>query len=376
MREYIVFVSKDHYNPVGIVRTLGEAGIKPIAVVVKSKPHLVGKSKYVKKTYYVNDTEEGLKLIISKFGNMEEKPFILTGDDVTVMILDKHYDELKDKFFFFNAGESGRVKKYMEKDEICNLALKHGFKIPQTWKVANGEIPEDIKYPIITKAINSFGAEWKDIVFVCNNKDELEDAYKHIKSELILLQQYINKTDEQGFEGFSVNHGKDVFLSVYNKEAYHLPKQYAPVWTNYNVDDPELIQKASAMLEEIGFEGIFEFEFMLGPDNELYFLEINFRNTVNGWETTVAGMPSATLWCKSMLEGSIDKNCYKKIPEGFYTMAECFDYDMRVKTKMLTHKEWMKIYKNANAKLYKGRNDFWPFFSFMWFKLWHSNKKH
>ena len=30
MREYIVFVSRDHYNPVGIVRTLGEEGIRPV----------------------------------------------------------------------------------------------------------------------------------------------------------------------------------------------------------------------------------------------------------------------------------------------------------------------------------------------------------
>ena len=46
-----------------------------------------------------------------------------------------------------------------------------------------------------------------------------------------------------------------------------------------NVDDPEYIRKASAMIKEIGFEGVFEFEFMVGEDNELYFLEINFRNT-------------------------------------------------------------------------------------------------
>ncbi len=45
MSEYIVFVCKDHYNPLGIVRTLGEVRIKPIAVVVKSDPQLVTKSK-------------------------------------------------------------------------------------------------------------------------------------------------------------------------------------------------------------------------------------------------------------------------------------------------------------------------------------------
>ena len=170
MREYIVFVSKDHYNPVGIVRTLGEAGIRPVAVVVKGDLRMVGKSKYVKKTYYVDSTEDGLKLIIDKFANSRtEKSFILTGDDVTVQMLDAHYDELKDFFYFYNAGEAGRIRHYMNKDVLNELAEKVGFKIPKTWRVKTGEIPEDIKYPIMTKAIHSFGKEWKDIVFICNS---------------------------------------------------------------------------------------------------------------------------------------------------------------------------------------------------------------
>ena len=372
MREYIVFVSRDHYNPVGIVRTLGEAGIRPIAVVVKSKPKQVGLSRYIKKVYYVKNSEEGINFIIDKFGNTGEKHFILTGDDVTVQTLDRHYEDLKNSFYFYNAGGVGNVVKYMNKDLLCDLAVKHGFKIPKTWKVNVGEIPSDIEYPIITKAINSFSGEWKNIVFVCNNDNELKDAYSKMKSKKILLQKFVKKIDEQGSEGFSVNKGKDVFFSVWNSEAYHLEGQYAPVWNNKNVDDEDFIKKASAMIAEIGFEGIFEFEFMVGEDNELYFLEINFRNTINGWETTMAGMPGVTLWCKSMLDGKIDKEkCYKKIPDGFYTIAECFDYDVRVKGKLISKKEWKKFYKRANAKLYLGRNDFKPFLSFMIYKLFH-----
>ena len=35
MRNYIVLTSKEHYNPLGIVRTLGEEGIRPIVVAVE-----------------------------------------------------------------------------------------------------------------------------------------------------------------------------------------------------------------------------------------------------------------------------------------------------------------------------------------------------
>ena len=51
MKEYIVLVTKEHYNPLGIVRTLGEAGIHPIVVAVKGDLKFVGQSKYVKEKY-------------------------------------------------------------------------------------------------------------------------------------------------------------------------------------------------------------------------------------------------------------------------------------------------------------------------------------
>ena len=377
MPNYIVFVSKDHYNPLGIVRTLGEAGINPIVVVVKSYPKLVSLSKYVKVKHLVNDPEEGIQLILSKYATSKtEKSFILTGDDVTVATLDAHYDQLKDSFYFYNAGETGRIRTVLNKDYMCKFAEKHGFCVAKTWKVRTGEIPVDIQYPVITKAIHSFGEEWKSIVRICNNDEELKQAFAGIqKSEYVLLQQYLEKDDEQSYDGFSINQGRDVFFTVQNNEVYHIAGQYAPYWKNKNVDDQDFKKKATAMLSEIGFEGIFEFEFLVAKDGKHYFLEVNLRNTVNGWTSTVAGMPLATLWCESMACGKIAESYYKKIPEGFVTMAECFDYDARVKNGLISHKEWMKQYKKVDAKLYKGRNDFIPFLSFMWYKVTKMNKK-
>ena len=46
-REFIVLCG-EHYNPLGIIRSLGEAGIKPIAIVKKNEFQLTSKSKYIK----------------------------------------------------------------------------------------------------------------------------------------------------------------------------------------------------------------------------------------------------------------------------------------------------------------------------------------
>lgn len=369
MREYIVFVSKEHYNPLGIVRTLGESGISPIVVCVKGELEFVGHSKYVKEAYYVDSPEDGLEFIINRFGKSTDcKSFILTGDDVTVALLDRNYDRLKDYFYFYNAGESGRINYYMNKDNMFSLVERHGINIAKTWKIKVGEIPEDIEYPVMTKAINSIGDEWKDIVFICHNEEELQDSFKHIKSKYILVQTYIEKIDEVSFDAFSINKGENIFVVFEAYQEYNIPDKYSPYWKIKNPKNTDIIEKIKSVISEIKLEGVFEFEFMIDKRGRLWFLEINFRNTALGYATTIAGMPQIKYWCDSMERKYIDENYRKDIPEGLHAIAECFDYDVRVKSGNMSHGEWMKQYIKAECKLYKGRDDDEPFYRFLMYK--------
>lgn len=370
MKEYIVLVTKEHYNPLGIVRTLGEAGIQPIVVAVKGNLKFVGQSKYVKQKFYVDSTKDGIELIFEKFAkNKKEKSFILTGDDVTVSLMDMYYDKLKDYFYFYNAGVSGRISYYMNKDAMINLVKKYDIQVAKTWKVNVGEIPKDIVYPIMTKAINSMSKEWKDIVYICHNDMELANAFNHMKSKQVLIQQYIEKIDEISFDAFSVNGGKDCFVVMEANQIYNIPDKYSPYWSIKNSKNTEMQNKISKVIEEIGLEGIFEFEFIKDKDGNLWFLEINFRNTALGYATTVAGMPQVVYWCESMEKGFIDKKkYYKEIPVGLTAMAECFDYDVRVKTGIISKEDWLKEYMTTECKMYMGRDDFEPFQLFMEYK--------
>ena len=369
MKEYIVLVGKEHYNPLGIIRTLGEAGIRPVVVIVEGDLKFIGQSKYVKIKYYVQSPEEGVKLIFDQYAKKGEKSFILVGDDVSVAALDNRYDDLKDYFYFYNAGKTGRVVHYMNKDNMLQIAEKYGLNIAKTWKVKVGDIPDNIEYPIMTKAINSFGEEWKDIVYICHNDEELKKAYSKIKSKEILLQSYVEKVNEVSYDGFSINHGEQVIILTEVYQEYCIPDKYSPYWDVRNNTDFRTTEKIKKIIREIGLEGIFEFEFMVDKTGELWFLEINFRNTALGYSTTVAGMPQVTLWCEAMEKGMIPKDVIKPIPEGLKAMAECFDYDARVKTGMISKKEWKKQYKKCQCKLYKGHDDNIPFYRFMWYKL-------
>ena len=129
----IVF-ALDHYNPLGQIRSLGEAGIKPVFIAVDHRFDLGAKSKYVSKLHKVKTVEDGYKVLLEEYGNFrdEERPLLFTSDDRTEGYLDERYDELKDRFLFFNAGEAGRVTQYMDKNLILECAIRHGLKVLNT----------------------------------------------------------------------------------------------------------------------------------------------------------------------------------------------------------------------------------------------------
>ena len=146
--KFIVF-ALDHYNPLGVIRSLGEAGISPIYIAERHGEYFATKSKYLKECYEVEDVAEGYKILMDNYSNEKEKPFLITCDDKTTGYLDERYDELNDKFIFFNAGKTGRIEEFMDKNNILECAKRHGLKVLETRVVNHGEVPADLEYPII-----------------------------------------------------------------------------------------------------------------------------------------------------------------------------------------------------------------------------------
>lgn len=374
---HIVFIDVDHYNSLGIVRMLGEAKLNPVVVSTSKKFKMTTRSRYCKKAYYVDTLDEGLELIKKNFSSDREKSFIHTFTDTVVLYLNQHYDELKDYFYFNNAGNSKRMDLLLSKEWQINLAKKCGFNIIPTWKVKVGEIPEDITYPLITKSSKSACKNWKKYSVICQDEGELKEFYSKLESEDVpdlLLQKYIEKSDELSYEGFSINRGKDVMYVYKNIEQYHQENGYCPVLISTDMDDEEYIKKSNKYIKESRFEGIFDFEFIVDKDGTRYFLETNWRNDTLGYLSAIVNMPLPVLWERATIQGYIDSNMYKPLERAYISTAECYDYDVRVKGGLITKRQWWKEYRKADCHLYRGRGDFIPFFIFMWTKLLNRNK--
>ena len=92
---------EEHQNPLGIVRSLGEEGIKPIVLLCAHNPVMVNNSKYVGELHIFDNIEEGFAFLMEHYSHEPLKPFIYNGSDNVTLLLDEHYDELKDKFYWF-----------------------------------------------------------------------------------------------------------------------------------------------------------------------------------------------------------------------------------------------------------------------------------
>lgn len=356
----VIVFALEHYNPLGLIRSLGENGINPIYISVKRRGPVACLSRYVSVCHHVDSVEEGYGLLVSTYGNEGIKPYVLFSDDKSVGYFDLHYDEAKDKFIFYNAGKNGRVNEFMDKERILRLAKKHGFNVLETHVVNTGEVPNGLTYPVITKDINPNSGSWKSDVYVCEDEAELREAFTKISSPVVQIQRFVDKKNEYAIEGFTVDHGRQMLIGTALSWKYLIKGYYSPYHDVAMMKDVEIRKKMQAMFEEIGFEGLFEVEFLIDKEDTYYFLETNFRASAWNYSSTVAGMPLSYLWVKSMDAGRVDPSDEKQF-ENFTDMTEVIDYGKRVKGGMVSFAEWLKDFKEAKGTYYYNKNDMAPF---------------
>lgn len=362
-RLFIVF-GIDHYNPLGVLRSLGENGINPVFICIPGRAPVASSSKYISKLHMVKDFEEGCKLLLDKYGNYpsDNLPIVITSDDEQVGYMDEHYMEYEGKFIFFNAGQNGRITEFMNKYNILELAKKNGLKTLDAVVVKRGIVPENIEYPVITKSIAPNVGGWKSDVHICEDAEELKIAFESIESPTVLVQHYIDKKNELVIEGFAACKGKINFPAIASLYKYNIKGYYSPYHDSANFKDEKLRKALDAMIEQIGFEGIYEIEFLIDKDGNLYFSEINFRNSTWSYAATVAGMNLPLLWAETMLTCKLPDGAEKEIAPGFTAMVEPIDYQKRVVDRGYDLNSWYRDFRNANCKYYFNELDLKPFF--------------
>lgn len=362
--KHVIFGS-DHYQTLGVIRSLGERGISADVILHPSyskNPYLCPNSRYVGRVTIVETVEEGYIKLIKLYGNEQFKPFVYTCDDWAEKCLDAHHNDIINKFYFFNGAKQGIVSQYMDKEAISKLAEKCGARIPKSETLRKGDLPTTLNYPIITKSIMSTQGAWKGDSRICYSQEELIENYKSIKSDVLLVEEFIDKKNELCLDGFSSNDGKEVCLPYQATYLRLSPSGYS----NYMTIEPLKFGSARTiverMLEYIGYNGIFSVEFLIGQNDELYFLEVNFRNSTWSYAYTVGGVNLPYEWAKATLLKKIDYSAISLIRKPFKAIAEMNDYVQFVATGKISKFEWLKNVITAKCRFYIVLSDMKPLF--------------
>lgn len=366
--KHIVFCG-DNSNALGLIRSLGEKGLDPIVVLYAPNPYLVNHSKYTKHLYQVDTDDAGLDLIKKNWGNEQLKPFIYSMDEGIVILLDSHYDELVDHFYFFNSGKQGALTSYIDKKNLCDLAEQCGIPQPKGEVLVKGELPKTLRYPVITKVTMSTKGAWKNDVFICQNEEELKEAYTQIKADELLVQEYIEKKNELCIDGISIDGGKEIFFSFTSEYLRMSNRSFGHYMLMKPYENEEVKEKLAEILRRSHYSGIFDAECLIGKNDELYFLEINFRNSAWSYAHTYAGMNLPYYWAKCTLEGKRGMDDCIMRSQPFTAMAELADLSDVAHMPDVSFHTWWKQFHECECTYIYNEKDKRPFYYAMWYKF-------
>lgn len=357
-------------NALGQIRSLGERGISPIAVLVHKNTFRIDKSKYIGELYNVKSIEDGLDLIIERFGNEPNKPFLFTDRDDVMGLIDRRYNELIDKFYIWNAGEQGRLNKYLNKSEQIKLAEECGFNVPKTEMVKLGELPHSLQYPIFTKAVDSLNEWWKGCASICNNEEELKAFCQKLEVNNLILQEYIDKEDETPIEGISINGGKEIILFGLTKNYRMTADSFGTFRHIETFDDKDTETCIQKFIQRINYTGAFEIELIIDKQGKAYFLEANFRIAQQNYGYTAFGANIPYIYGLSILKGEIAKEeIHYTTKRPFRMMYELEDFRLSVFSKKISLWQWIKDIKHTDVFLFYNKKDPTPFYLTIWEKI-------
>lgn len=357
-------------NALGQIRSLGEKGIRPITVLAHQATYRIDKSRYISKLFNVNGFEEGLDLIINKFGKEKLKPFIYTDCDEVMGLLDRRYEEIKDKFYFWNAGKSYRLSQFMVKSVQLSIAKECGMNIPNSEIVNVGELPKSLSYPIFTKATESFSnIWWKANSYICNNEAELKDAYSKMDISSIVLQEYVMKQDEIPIEGISINEGKDIVLFGQTRNYRMSEKSYGTFRYLEKFKDKKIELQIKEFIQKVKYTGAFEIEFIIDKNGVPYFLEVNFRISQPNYAFTVWGANIPYIYAESILKNEITFNNNNSDQKPLNLMYEFEDFKYSILQNKINIFRWFKDVWSCDVFLYYNRHDKMPFYFTMYSKI-------
>lgn len=361
-----VVVGSDHQNTLGVIRSLGEAGICVKAVILsEGEGGFTARSKYIDEIYITSTFEMVDDLINIGAKSAEKLPLIPCGDDVAKPIAES-YDVLSQWFLLHKTSDGINMHQLMKKTAMLEVARKLGLCVPEWVTLLEQDYKHmeqscsHLKFPCILKPVDLKPGGFFEFHIV-RNVDELLNLSDYIckNCKSVIVQQYIQKTGEFGVNACRLYHsGETIFCGIIEKKRFSQASLGSTTAGTICKDTRNLCEQAKKFVEGIDFRGIFDMEFIT-DGSQCYFVEMNFRNGGYGYACTKAGRNLPAIWTSDALEMSYDEFLKKPVKTTFF-INESADLQ-NVRAGNCNTFTWLIDVLRAKAHMYINRKDMRPF---------------
>jgi len=172
------------------------------------------------------------------------------------------------------------------KDSFKNLCRKFDIPVVEEFSIDNiNDVEEikNIKYPIIIKPVDNSSARG---IYICNNKEELEENYEKAisfsKSKKLLIEPYINAKEATVY--YTVQNGEVILSLIADRhvkkvQENSIPLPVAFIFPSKHIETyiSKLDEKVKKMIEYIGIRNGTFFIQSFVDDGDFIFYEMGFR---------------------------------------------------------------------------------------------------
>jgi len=325
MKPEVIVIGQNSSIILGQVRALGQAGYKVhVLKTTDTKPKKKSYelySKYINTYGYISKSneEEFIRLLLNKYADANAKKVLIPCDDNVASYFDCHCHALIPFFMFPNVNyENGRISYFMNKATQKELVNQCELNAPKGWTIEwqNGKyiIPDDIEYPCFVKP-EVYHVLRKVLMKKCDNRQELEAVMRQCPKDLpMLVEQYIDITQEYGVSGISVN-GKVMITSLIKKVDTYLGTTASGTLSPMSLY-PELNAKLTKFVEKMNYTGIFDID-LYESNGKMYFCECNLRLGNSGVATLLNGINLPAILIDALSGKEIDLNAPAFEPKFF-----------------------------------------------------------
>ena len=162
-------------------------------------------------------------------------------------------------------------------------------------------------------------------------------------------------------QGISINHGADVYMPLQMMYNRTFKDSFGYTFRYEKFMHQEMLPSLKTFFKKMGFEGVFEIEFIVGEDGKYYFLELNMRSSAWNHSSTDAGFNLPYTWAKSMLKGAIDDSEVENIKLPIHCLVEFDDFFGSVLGERYPFFRWLRESFHYDSYVYYDKHDMMPF---------------